>query len=290
MNYMNQLNTFWRIEQVLNLTPSASYLYMRMLNIYNGLHWAKSITPAENFVKGNLKHGAFVKARKLLINKGLIEYKSRGANRSARYEIFELTDERVQSLFDHSSDHTRDCTSDHSSDRKSDHSSDPYKRRDETNKEKNKEKAAPNKNGAGSLEVNFNKLWKLYPSKKGRKKALESYKRSIKKGVTNKEIQDGIVALIKHTDPKFYPNGSTWFNGERWTDSYDSPEPPRASEPSDFEKSVARQQKRDLIYNAYSKYGNDLDKAMSDIKQTYPDITYEEADAVVNPPELRGVQ
>lgn len=75
------------------------------------------------------------------------------------------------------------------------------------------------------LDEDFNKLWKLYPRKEGKKKAYEAYKRSIKQGVTNKEIQTGIVNYLKQikaqgTEKKYIKQGSTWFNGNCWDDEY----------------------------------------------------------------------
>lgn len=76
------------------------------------------------------------------------------------------------------------------------------------------------------MESDFEKLWKLYPNKKGSKNtALKSYKKALKGGTTNKQIQDGIVAYKKHLvendwlKPAF---GSTWFFNERWNDEYES--------------------------------------------------------------------
>lgn len=75
------------------------------------------------------------------------------------------------------------------------------------------------------LEEDFNKLWKLYPRKEGKKKAFESYKRAIKNGTTNKEIQTGIVNYlaqirVQRTSKQYIKQGSTWFNGECWNDEY----------------------------------------------------------------------
>lgn len=77
-----------------------------------------------------------------------------------------------------------------------------------------------------TLDANFEKLWKLYPKKIGKKPALAAYKRAMtrkKNPATNKQIQDGIVAyrqLInsKGTDRQFIKNGSTFFNQEAWDD------------------------------------------------------------------------
>lgn len=75
------------------------------------------------------------------------------------------------------------------------------------------------------LEEDFEKLWKLYPRKEGKKKAFEAYKRAIKNGTTNKEIQTGIVNYltqirVQRTNKQYIKQGSTWFNGECWTDEY----------------------------------------------------------------------
>lgn len=75
------------------------------------------------------------------------------------------------------------------------------------------------------LDEDFNKLWKLYPRKEGKKKAFEAYKRAIKKGTTNKEIQTGIVNYltqikVQGTAKQYIKQGSTWFNGECWDDDY----------------------------------------------------------------------
>lgn len=94
-------------------------------------------------------------------------------------------------------------------------------------KEKLITKEKDNKLSAREIEEDFEKLWKLYPNKKGKKNALAAYKRAIKKGVSNKEIQDGIIKYkkqieIQGTEPRFIAQGSTWFNQERWNDEYDT--------------------------------------------------------------------
>ncbi len=75
------------------------------------------------------------------------------------------------------------------------------------------------------LEEDFEKLWKLYPKKSGKPKAFSAYKRAIKKGVTNKEIQTGIIKYltqikVQGTTKEYIKNGSTWFNQECWNDEY----------------------------------------------------------------------
>lgn len=77
------------------------------------------------------------------------------------------------------------------------------------------------------LESDFDKLWNLYPRKQGKKAAFNAYKRAIKKGTTNKEIQTGIVNYKKELAYQERPKdkiklGSTWFNGNCWEDDYET--------------------------------------------------------------------
>jgi len=93
-----------------------------------------------------------------------------------------------------------------------------------TNSTKDLNKESTNKErSSAELTEDFESLWKLYPNKKGKKKAKASYKRAIKNGATNKEIQDGIIGYknhLKRNDWLKPAHGSTWFNNERWEDDY----------------------------------------------------------------------
>lgn len=89
-----------------------------------------------------------------------------------------------------------------------------------------KENKKDSRQSTTDLERDFNLLWDLYPKKTGKKDALKHYKRAIKTGVTNKEIQDGIVKYLEYikfdnTPNQFIKAGSTYFNAESWTDEYD---------------------------------------------------------------------
>lgn len=91
-------------------------------------------------------------------------------------------------------------------------------------------KEKPMSESNDSLAEAFEKLWKLYPNKKGKKPAFTAYKRAIKKGTTNKDIQDGIVRYKKEIAKRRTPidkvaHGSTFFNQERWLDDYETEKP-----------------------------------------------------------------
>lgn len=73
----------------------------------------------------------------------------------------------------------------------------------------------------------FESLWKLYPNKKGKESAFNSYKRSIKDGVTDNEIKQGINNYLaeikaKGTPKRYIKHGDTWFRQKGWQDEYDT--------------------------------------------------------------------
>ena len=89
---------------------------------------------------------------------------------------------------------------------------------------KDKEIPQPSDDGQSTSE-RFEVLWKEYPKKQGKKKALTYYKRSIKNGTTDEVIMQGIEDYKKYLDINkswLKPmDGSRWFNEERWNDEYD---------------------------------------------------------------------
>lgn len=140
------------------------------------------------------------------------------------------------------------------------------------------------------LEEDFEKLWKLYPRKEGKKKAFEAYKRAIKNGTTNKEIQTGIVNYltqirVQRTNKQYIKQGSTWFNGECWNDEYNvgqerSPVNPKtvpSSAPA--ERTVAdlereqRESRRDAFpiqYKEHPEWFNE--EAIKNILEEFPEL------------------
>lgn len=73
--------------------------------------------------------------------------------------------------------------------------------------------------------ADFEALWKLYPRKQGKQQAEKAYLKAIRDGVTNKAIQDGIVAYSKKisaegTEYNFIRMGSTFFNNRSWEDDF----------------------------------------------------------------------
>lgn len=120
-----------------------------------------------------------------------------------------------------------------------------------------------------TLESDFEKLWKLYPKKIGKKPAFAAYKRAMtrkKNPATNRQIQDGIVAyrqLInsKGTEKQFIKDGSTFFNQESWNDYLEVIK-------EEQEEQQARKPKFDPQKTAIAMYldYNSLDRVLDEIQ------------------------
>lgn len=99
-------------------------------------------------------------------------------------------------------------------------------------------------NNMSKFTEEFEHLWGLYPRKEGKKKALESYKRSRKNGATFEEVEQGIKSYLDHImasgmDRQYIKMGQTYFNGECWRDVYEEkPQPPQRKKDS-LEENIA---------------------------------------------------
>lgn len=92
----------------------------------------------------------------------------------------------------------------------------------------------------------FETLWKMYPRKLGKPKALKAYIKARKNGTTYEQVKQGIENYLaeikaKKTAAEYIKHGSTWFNGECWNDEYNTTvsttpqyQQPKQSETDDF--------------------------------------------------------
>lgn len=90
----------------------------------------------------------------------------------------------------------------------------------ETDKNKNK----------NVLIDEFETLWKIYPRKQGKKKALDAYLRSRKKGTSFEEVETGIKAYSAHIkrmkiESQYIKQGSTFFSQMAWQDDWSDGRP-----------------------------------------------------------------
>lgn len=76
------------------------------------------------------------------------------------------------------------------------------------------------------IESEFEQIWKLYPRKEEKKRALSAYvKARTKKDnpCTFEQVLAGVERYRKHTankESQYIKTGATWFNGECWNDEY----------------------------------------------------------------------
>ena len=92
MNYITQLNTFYRFLTNNPLSSNAQCLYGFLLNYNNGLGWIKEFTVANTLICGytNYNRQILDRARNELIQKGYIQYKKGASNQSGKYLIVEF--------------------------------------------------------------------------------------------------------------------------------------------------------------------------------------------------------
>ena len=83
-----------------------------------------------------------------------------------------------------------------------------------------------------SISKRFEKIWKAYPNKQGKKPAFSSYKTALKNGATDKDITEGLERYKKHLKQNTWKQaaqGSTWFKQNRWEDEFDDIEANQSS-------------------------------------------------------------
>jgi hypothetical protein len=91
MDYIKEMNAFYDLDMANQLTPNAISLYFALLNIANKLYWKTDFTVSNLTLQsraGIADRKTLDRARNLLTQKGLIEYKSSGkVNQAGSYTI-----------------------------------------------------------------------------------------------------------------------------------------------------------------------------------------------------------
>lgn len=109
-----------------------------------------------------------------------------------------------------------------------------------------KEEELKKEKAEAEIQTEFETLWKMYPRKLGKPKALKAYIKARKNGTTYEQVEQGIKNYLaeikaKKTAAEYIKHGSTWFNGECWNDEYNTTvsttsqyQQPKQSETDDF--------------------------------------------------------
>ena len=77
-----------------------------------------------------------------------------------------------------------------------------------------------------NISAEFETLWKLYPRKLGKDKALKAYIKARKGDTTFEQVEQGIKAYCEYiksakVKTEYIKHGSTYFNGNCWNDEYE---------------------------------------------------------------------
>lgn len=81
-------------------------------------------------------------------------------------------------------------------------------------------------NGKKLINIgDFEEFWNIYGFKVGRDKAITSYNKIIKSGVSHDEITRGVIKYQQHCQAtgvsgKYVKQPTTWLNGGHWKDEY----------------------------------------------------------------------
>ena len=80
-----------------------------------------------------------------------------------------------------------------------------------------------------NYELEFEKLWELYPNKKGKAKSLTKYILARKKGTTYEQVLKGINNYVEYirknkVSSQYIKHGDTYFNNQCWLDEYKNEE------------------------------------------------------------------
>ncbi len=159
MNYIKQVNQFYKLIQNNTLSTNAQCLYNYLLNKDSELGWLEEFTVSNLIICGvtNLSRQALDRARNELVSKGYIQYKKGHSNKAGRYVIVS---------FDTQSDTQSDTHDNTQNDTQSGHTVSTLNKLNKT-KQNNKEKI--NKKEYGEFknvkltDEEYKKLQKMFP-------------------------------------------------------------------------------------------------------------------------------
>lgn len=114
MNYIKQVNTFYKLIQDNPLSSNAQCLYNYLLNKCSELGWKSEFSVSNLIVCGvtNLSRRTLDRTRNELVQKGYIKYRKGYSNQAGRYLIVN---------FDTQNDTQSDTQNDTQNDTRSDH-------------------------------------------------------------------------------------------------------------------------------------------------------------------------
>lgn len=180
--------------------------------------------PVEDLVRKELrivKHTPFIESAAAYIENERIR-----AVFSEFYETDKSEDWTGDTSHDWYNDTSNDSLNDSSDDSSHDTSHDRGYKKEEVRKKKEERRTIKENKASTDVDLSlFEQLWKSYPKKVEKKKAVAAYQKAIKKGVTHETIAAGLdnyLQHLKHESWRKPADGGRWFQNERWTDEYDN--------------------------------------------------------------------
>lgn len=187
MNYIKQVNTFYKFLPDNPLSSNAQCLYMYLLNKNNELGWKKEFKIANSIVCGftNLNISSLQRARNELIQKNYISYKKGISNNAGYYMIID---------FEQQSEQQDEQQNEQQDEQQPDNrtNNNPH-----TLNKQNKTKQNNTSSNDDELKKHFALTWDIYPNKKGRAKAEEYFLQWVK----GRKINKNTISL---TDKQMY--------------------------------------------------------------------------------------
>ena len=235
MKYLSQINAFWNWAKLNDLSYSAGYLYFAILDCANTAGWKEEFNAPNSTLMAmtGLARDNFNKSRNVLVQKGLIEYKSGTRGNAGVYRLIPLYDETCgtnQYADSYANPYTNPYANQYASSAQiSTQISTPYIDKDKTRVNNN-----PPTPHTGVMDERFERFWSVYPKKVGKGAAKAAFmKIKPSQDLTDKMVEAVRVASksIQWQKEKgqYIPNPSTWLNQGRWEDSMEV-EPPKPKE------------------------------------------------------------
>lgn len=211
MNYIKQLNEFYKNITTEPLTSNAKNLYETLLHINSDSYWREEISVANTYLilLTGLNKQKIDRARNELIQKEYIQFKKGiNQNQAGKYCCIKLYSEN-NTATDTPNDIPNNIAGNTATD---------------TINKQNKTKHISPSNDE-ELKSHFEKIWEIYPNKKGKAKAEEYFLqwvkgRKINKTTTKLTDEQMYYAVKKYkeeceekaVEEKFIKHGDTFFN------------------------------------------------------------------------------
>ncbi|WP_242620534.1 hypothetical protein [Senegalia massiliensis] len=211
MNYIAEINAFYDWLEINSLSTSSIVLWHALMHINNKAKWTKEFTVATSVlsIKTGLAERTIREARNELKQKGRIDWRSRGGNKSAAYKITSLSAYNAGS---HAGNYADSYAGSHAGNHAT------LNKQNETKQKNSASTKSTSEKENDLVEEFFQEVWQLYPSKKGKGRISDTKKKELYKlGDEIKRCISRYISFVKSErdrgfkDLKFQ-NGSTFFN------------------------------------------------------------------------------